>query len=281
MARVTFAANTQLSSCTQQFDAVVIPAPVRRSRRGLDRLVQLAEDTVAWLRNQHGGGAMLIASYTGVMLLAQTGLLNGHSAAVSLDLDSTFRQRFPDVRIDTARAVVEDHDVVSGAGVGNHAQAVWSIVNRYRSGIIALQAARALCLPVSLADEPDPTLQHPDSLIQRAQHLIRENISTPLNLRHLARSLSVSERTLFRRFKSAAGSTPNEWLQKIRIASAKSSLELTNDSIATIAACTGYADRAFFSQVFRDHVGVTPSTYRSRARQLHPAARRRDARVIV
>lgn len=281
MGRVTYDANGAIGASAQQFDAVVVPAPVRRSQRGLERLSQLPNHAIAWLQHQHRGGAMLVSSYTGVLLLAQTGLLDGHAAAVSLDLDAAFRQRFADVRIDTARAVVEDHDVVSGAGLGNHAQAVWSIVNRYRSGVIALQAARTLCLPVSLDDESGPDLQHPDSLVERAQHLMRENISAPLHLRSLARSLSVSERTLFRRFKSAVGGTPNAWLQKIRIASAKSSLELTNDSIATIAACTGYSDRAFFSQVFRDLVGMTPSDYRARARQLHPAALRRNARVTV
>ena len=110
---------------------------------------------------------------------------------------------------------------------------------------------------------------------------MRENISAPLNMRRMARSLSVSERTLFRRFKSATGWTPNAWLQRIRIDSARSSLELTNDSIGTIAACTGYSDRAFFSQVFRQLVGMTPTDYRARARQLRPAARRRNTRVTI
>ena len=118
-------------------------------------------------------------------------------------------------------------------------------------------------------------------MIERAQHLICENISARLNLSGLARALSVSERTLFRRFKLATGMTPNEYLQEVRIASAKSSLELTNDSIATIAACAGYSDRAFFSQVFREHAGVTPSAYRARARRLRPDARRRSARMAV
>lgn len=118
-------------------------------------------------------------------------------------------------------------------------------------------------------------------MIGRAQLLMRENISSPLNMRRMARSLSVSERTLFRRFKSTTGCTPNAWLQRIRIDSAKSSLELTNDSIATIAACTGYSDRAFFSQIFRQLVGMTPTDYRARARQLRPAALRRVTRVTI
>jgi transcriptional regulator GlxA family with amidase domain len=118
-------------------------------------------------------------------------------------------------------------------------------------------------------------------LIERAQHLIRENISSRLNLSGLARALSVSERTLFRRFRLVTGITPNEYLQKIRIASAKSSLEFTEDSIATIAACAGYSDRAFFSQVFREHAGMTPSAYRARARKLQPEGLRRSTRVAV
>jgi transcriptional regulator GlxA family with amidase domain len=279
MGRVTFAASEALPTATQQFDAVVVPAPVRRSRGGLDRLAQLPQEAAAWMRNQHRGGAMLIASYTGAFLLAQAGLLEGRTAAVSLELESAFRQRFGNVRLDTTRAVVADHDVVTGAGLGDHAQAVWSLVNRFRSGVIAAQTASALHLP--LDDGPDTSLQHPDSMIGRAQHLICENISAPLNLRRVARSLSVSERTLFRRFKSATGWTPNAWLQRIRIDSAKSSLELTNDSIATIAACTGYSDRAFFSQVFRQIVGVTPTDYRAQVRQSRPAARRRTTRVTI
>jgi transcriptional regulator GlxA family with amidase domain len=277
--RVKFAASEGLPTATRQFDAVVVPAPVRRTRGGLERLAQLPREAAVWLRNQHLGGAMMIASYTGVFLLAQAGLLDGRTAAVSLELESAFRQRFADVKPDTARAIVEDHDVVTGAGLGDHAQAVWTIVNRFRSGVIAAQTASALDL--ALHDAPDATLQHPDSMIGRAQHLMYENISAPLNMRRIARTLSVSERTLFRRFKSATGCTPNAWLQRVRIDSAKSSLELTNDSIATIAATTGYSDRAFFSEVFRQLVGMTPTDYRAQIRQVRPAARRRNTRVTI
>lgn len=282
MDRVVIEAQECLLSSTQQFDAIVVPALIRRSPASFCNELASLADLYSWLRRQHAGGAMLVASYTGVFLLAEAGLLDGHTAAVSVELRAQFRQRYPYVRVDCSRPVIDDQSRVCAAGLGGHMEAVWRIVNRFRSGIIAEQTAHELHLGISDRQTGhESRIPRLTPLIDRARQLIGKNISAPLNLRCIARELSVSERTLFRRFKSATGVTPQRYLQRVRIDSAKSGLELTDDSISTIAACAGYSDRAFFSYVFRQHVGMTPTAYRSQARRHQPDARIRSTRIAI
>ena len=67
-----------------------------------------------------------------------------------------------------------------------------------------------------------------------------------------------------RRFISAYGVTPVEYLTKLRIDNAKSILKKRKElnlSIAEIGVMCGYYDAYYFSRVFKKCVGVSPNEY--------------------
>ena len=52
---------------------------------------------VAWLKRMHAGGALLTSVCSGALLLAETGLLNGHTATAHWAYRDTFQRHYPQV----------------------------------------------------------------------------------------------------------------------------------------------------------------------------------------
>lgn len=68
-----------------------------------------------------------------------------------------------------------------------------------------------------------------------------------------------------RLFREQVGKTPQEYLSSLRIRSAKkllASRSVSNYSVSEIATMTGFNDISYFSRVFKNATGVSPSAYR-------------------
>ena len=82
----------------------------------------------------------------------------------------------------------------------------------------------------------------------------------------MALSSGLAARTFKRRFKTATGSTPIAYVQRVRVERAKRLLETTGDPIKGTSWAVGYADTASFRRLFKRVTGLTPGEYRLRFR---------------
>jgi transcriptional regulator GlxA family with amidase domain len=73
----------------------------------------------------------------------------------------------------------------------------------------------------------------------------------------------MSTRTLNRRFREQAGTTPLQWLHRARIRQAQYLLETTGHPVARIAAQVGFGSPTAFRERFKRVVGTSPQTYRT------------------
>jgi PAS domain S-box-containing protein len=76
-------------------------------------------------------------------------------------------------------------------------------------------------------------------------------------------SVSQFERT----FRKSFGSSPRQYLLRIRVEAACRRLAESDETIATIAQEFGFHDHAHFTRSFRQVMGLTPSAYRSEHQQ--------------
>lgn len=115
------------------------------------------------------------------------------------------------------------------------------------------------------------TLRRPDEAerqlpvfqtVAQAVEIIRRDFSKPLLIEEVARSCGQSLRQLQRRFQSAFGITPQEFLIKTRVLAAVRLLEETTLSASQIAAQCGFVDASSFTQHFRKRTGESPAAYR-------------------
>ena len=78
----------------------------------------------------------------------------------------------------------------------------------------------------------------------------------------LASRGAMSARTLNRRFRSALGIPPGEWLQRERLGLAQRLLEGTDEPIATVARRAGYESPATMRAQFAARLRTSPRAYR-------------------
>lgn len=115
------------------------------------------------------------------------------------------------------------------------------------------------------------TLRRPDEAerslpvfqtVAQAVELLRRDFAEPVMIEDVARACGQSVRQLQRRFQSAFGISPQEFLIRTRVQAAVRRLEETRLSVTEIAQQCGFVDASSFTQHFRKRMGVSPAAYR-------------------
>jgi AraC-like DNA-binding protein len=102
--------------------------------------------------------------------------------------------------------------------------------------------------------------------VAQAVEIIRRDFAGPLLIEQVAKSCGQSLRQLQRRFQSAFGITPQEFLLKTRVLAAARLIEETSLTTSEIAQQCGFVDASSFAQHFRKRIGFAPSVVRRRLR---------------
>ena len=186
-------------------------------------------------------------------------------------LAETFAARFPEVRLEQDRMLVDGGDYICAGGVTAYFDLALHLVARFASAALAASCARTLLLdPGRSRQTPYMSLVspsgHADAPILQAQQWLEDNHARPLRISELAAAVHMSERTLLRRFKKTTRRTPLDYLQAVRIEHAKRLLESGGLAVGEIAAQVGYGDTASFFRLFKELAGLTPGEYRKRFR---------------
>jgi AraC-like DNA-binding protein len=89
---------------------------------------------------------------------------------------------------------------------------------------------------------------------------LHKNIGKPFRIDDLLRQTELSRTAFFARFRAMTGQSPNRYMQELKLASAKASLETTNLSIKEIASALCFYDEFHFSKMFKKRYGTSPSS---------------------
>jgi transcriptional regulator GlxA family with amidase domain len=222
-----------------------------------------------WLAEQHARGATLAAVCGGTFLLAETGLLSGRPATSHWAFAETFRARFPDVRLDVDRMIVDDGDIITASGMMAWVDLGLRLAERVFGGAIAAEAARFLLADPAGREQRHysgflPPLGHGDDAILKVQHWLQATGARAVTVAEMAGQAGLGERTFLRRYRAATGMKPTEYAQRVRIERARDLLQSTRQPIDRIAWMVGYEDGAAFRRLFRRMVGLSPGDYRRR-----------------
>ncbi|WP_044870468.1 GlxA family transcriptional regulator [Pseudomonas sp. LFM046] len=230
-----------------------------------------------WLSRQHATGATLSSVCAGAFVLAQTGLMAGRVVTTHWSLAKDLGERFPEVKVDADKLVVDDGDIITAGGVMAWTDLGLTLVDRLLGPTIAADTARFLALDLTRHSQQyfrrfTPRLTHGDEAVLKVQHWLQRQAARNVSVAAMATQAGLGERTFLRRFQQATGLRPTEYCQQLRAAKARELLELTNRSVDQIAWEVGYQDPAAFRKVFNKMVGLSPTDYRRRFGRRSPGA---------
>lgn len=103
-------------------------------------------------------------------------------------------------------------------------------------------------------------------LVRKAMAAIHEHYTEPISLQNIAHSVGISKEYLARCFHQETGVTLVTYLNRYRIGQAKARLEAGEQNLTAIALEVGFSSGSYFSRVFRQEVGISPSAFRQAGR---------------
>ncbi len=244
-------------------DLVVVPSA------GLDLDAQLEAHRAMypWLRQQAAKGAYIAGICVGSAYLAEAGLLDDREATAHWGSAPELQRRYPAVKWRTDKMITEDRRVLCSGGVYASLDLSLYLVEKFCGHEVAVQTAKSLVIGMPRSRQTGYAVlplsrPHDDQAIRSAEQGIERNFNRPLRIDDMARERHMSPRNFVRRFKSATGRTPGDYLQATRIAIAKQLLENGARSVQTVCDAVGYEDPAFFRALFKRHTGMSPAEYR-------------------
>ncbi|WP_370599968.1 GlxA family transcriptional regulator [Pseudomonas nitroreducens] len=223
---------------------------------------------LAWLRAAPTG-VELGSLCSSAFLLAEAGVLDGRRATTHWALEAAFRERYPQVNLDIDALCTEDGGRLCSGGAQAGLDLCLYLIERHAGAALARRAAATLVFEhgrgrqrrfTPLLPEPVPE----GSALAPLLEWLEDNYAEPFDLAALAQRAHCSTRTLLRRFREQLGMTPNDYVQRLRIASAQEALGDPGRSLERIASDIGYADRASFARLFKQLCGETPGAFRQR-----------------
>ena len=93
---------------------------------------------------------------------------------------------------------------------------------------------------------------------------LHQNFGDEISTEQLSDMAGLSVSHFERRFRLAFGSSPRQYLIRVRIENAARLLRETDNSVTEIAQASGFYDHAHFSRSFRRLMNTTPTRYRHR-----------------
>lgn len=234
----------------------------------------------AWLREMYAAGAVLGSVCSGSLVLADAGVLEGREATAHWAYRDMFRRYFPNIAFRSSAALClteEEARIVTAGAVSAWHDLAFYLIARFCGYRHAIETAKVFLL-TDHTEGQSPyavmtrSIDATDAVIANCQAWIAEHYEVDNPVERMVALSGLKTRTFARRFRSATGYTPMDYVQALRIEEAKQELERDLCPVEEIAAAVGYEDEASFRRVFKRRVGLTPAAYRKKFQSLSSLA---------
>lgn len=248
------------AAARRRFDTLVVP--------GGNGVVGAAGDLLPWIEEVAPTCRRVTSVCSGSLLLAAAGLLDGRRATTHWTVCELMARRFPQVTVDPDPIFVRDGNVWTSAGITAGIDLALALVEDDLDADLTREVARYL---VMFVQRPGGQAQFSTQLralparrepMRELQAWIEDHVAEDLSVAALADRVHMSVRHFSRVFRDEVGATPAEYVEQVRVATARRHLEHGDGSIEHIAASCGFGTPETLQRSFGRTVGVTPSAYR-------------------
>ncbi len=261
-----FAVNphTNISAITKTH-LIIIPS----LNYNYQKTVKENELLIKWIQKQYQHGAEIASICTGAFLLAATGLLDGRTCSTHWAVADNFRSMFPEVNLQADKLITDENGIYTNGGAYSFLNLVIYLVEKYYDRQTAIFCSKVFQIELDRQSQSAFTIftgqkLHGDEIVKMAQAYMESKLGEKISVEQLSSRFAVGRRNFDRRFIKATGNTPVEYLQRVKIESAKKAFESSRKTINEVMYEVGYSDVKAFREVFRKITGMSPLEYRSK-----------------
>ncbi len=252
-------------SAITKTDLVIIPS----LNHNYEKAIKGNHELIDWIACQYKNGAEIASICTGAFLLASTGLLDGKTCSTHWIVADNFRVMFPKVILQTDKLITDENGIYTNGGAYSFLNLVIYLVEKYFDRQTAVYCSKVFQVELDRQSQSEFIIfkgqkLHGDEMIKEAQSYIENNPTGKISVEQLSSRFAIARRHFDRRFIKATGNTPLEYLQRVKIESAKRAFETTRKTINEVMYEVGYSDVKGFRGVFRKITGMSPLEYRSK-----------------
>ncbi|MBK8392462.1 MAG: helix-turn-helix domain-containing protein [Saprospiraceae bacterium] len=255
-------------------DLIFIPAISGNLREA----IEVNQVYLPWIIAQRQKGAEVASLCLGAFLLASTGLLDGKKCSTHWLSASEFREMFPKVELIDGSIISDEKGIYSSGGANSYWSLLLYLLEKYTSRDIAILASKFFAVDIDRDSQSKFMMfkgqrNHNDEAIQKVQDFIEVNIEEKMTVDELAEFVLLGRRSFERRFKAATNNSVIEYIQRVKIESAKRSLETSRKNVTEVMFDVGYTDTKAFRDLFKKITGLTPIEYRNKYNNMSLEAR--------
>lgn len=118
----------------------------------------------------------------------------------------------------------------------------------------------------AVPDMDNKTFGNADEIfIKRLNEVIKDNINNPeLDINFISAAIGMSRSSFYNKLKSVTDVSGSEYINRIRLEYAINLIKSTDLSFTEISEMSGFASSKYFSTVFKQYIGMTPTQFRSK-----------------
>jgi transcriptional regulator GlxA family with amidase domain len=258
-------ATSQLLKDIKKTDLVIIPALFGDMKTAISSNIKI----LPWLKEQYNNGAEVASLCVGAFLLASTGLLNGKKCSTHWGFQNEFREMFPEVEVIDGSIITEEHRLYSSGGANSYWNLLLHLVEKYTDRQTAILASKYFAIDIDRQSQSAFAMfqgqkNHNDDAVKQTQDFIEKNIYEKITIDELADLVLLGRRSFERRFKIATNNSVLEYINRVKIETAKRSFETSRKNISEVMYDVGYTDTKAFRTIFKKITGLTPVEYRNK-----------------
>jgi transcriptional regulator GlxA family with amidase domain len=246
-------------------DLIIIPSLNHNYTKALEGNKVLID----WIEKQYRQGAEVASVCTGAFILAASGLLDGKNCSTHWAAADNFRTMFPKVNLQADRLITDENGIYTNGGAYSFLNLIIYLIEKYYDRQTAIYCSKVFQIEMDRNSQSEFTIftgqkLHDDDTIKKAQLYIESKLHEKISMEHLSSEFSVSRRNFDRRFVKATGNTPVEYMQRVKVESAKKAFETSRKTINEVMYEVGYLDVKAFREVFKKITGISPIDYRNK-----------------
>ena len=201
----------------------------------------------------------------GPWIMAQAGLLDGHSATVHWEDIDAFATQFPNIDTQNTRYQISGKRMTS-AGATPTLDMMLDLIRETQSVALANQVAASFIVDES-PERTAPQSRSPDlfrhnQITAKVHRLMEGTIDDPLPLKMIAQQAGISQRVLQLNFQTQLNTTAQNHYLTLRLSEAKRLVQNTNRPLQDIALVTGFTSQSSFARAYARAFGLSARAQR-------------------